>query len=41
MMVSNAERVFDSEGQMIDETTRTRLETFMNGFASFVSDHRR
>jgi chromate reductase len=40
MMVSNAERVFDSEGQMIDETTRTRLEAFMNGFASFVSDHR-
>jgi NAD(P)H-dependent FMN reductase len=41
MMVSNAERVFDSEGQMIDEMTRTRLEAFMNGFAAFVSDRRR
>jgi hypothetical protein len=41
LMVSNAERVFDSEGQMIDGTTRTRLEAFMNGFAAFVSDRRR
>ncbi len=41
MMVSNAERVFDGEGQMIDEKTRTRLEAFMNGFAAFVSDRRR
>lgn len=41
LMVSNAAKVFDSEGQMIDETTRTRLESFMNGFAAFVSDRRR
>jgi hypothetical protein len=40
-MVSNAAKVFDSEGQIIDETTRTRLESFMNGFAAFVSDRRR
>ncbi len=37
MMVSNAERVFDGEGQMIHEKTRLRLEAFMNGFAAFVS----
>jgi chromate reductase, NAD(P)H dehydrogenase (quinone) len=38
LMVSNASEVFDSEGRLIDETTRRRLETFMNGFATFVSD---
>ena len=41
MMVSNAERVFDGEGQMVDEKTRTRLEAFMKGFAAFVSERRR
>lgn len=37
MMVSNAEKVFDSEGKMIDEKTRTRLEAFMRGFITFAS----
>ena len=41
MMVSNAAKVFDSQGQMIDEKTRTRLAAFMKGFADFVSDHRK
>ena len=40
MMVSNASKVFDSQGQMIDEKTRTRLAAFMKGFADFVSDRR-
>jgi len=37
LMVSNAAKVFDSEGQLIDEATRSRLKAFMNGFAGFVS----
>jgi hypothetical protein len=36
-MLSNAEDVFDSEGKIIDEKTRTRLETFIKGFATFAS----
>jgi chromate reductase, NAD(P)H dehydrogenase (quinone) len=41
VMVSNADEVFDSEGKIIDEKTRTRLEAFINGFAAFVSECRR
>ncbi len=41
LMVSNASKMFDSEGQLIDETARRRLEAFINGFAAFVSDRRR
>jgi chromate reductase, NAD(P)H dehydrogenase (quinone) len=41
MMLSGADEVFDSEGQMIDEKTRKRLEAFMKGFATFVSERRR
>ena len=41
MMVSNAEEIFDSEGKLIDEKTRTRLQVFVKGFAAFVSDRRR
>ena len=41
MMLSNAERVFDDKGQMVDQKMRTRLEAFMNGFAAFVSERRR
>jgi chromate reductase, NAD(P)H dehydrogenase (quinone) len=41
MLVSNASKVFDSQGQMIDEKTRTRLAAFMKGFADFVSNHRK
>jgi chromate reductase, NAD(P)H dehydrogenase (quinone) len=41
MMVSNADETFDSEGKMIDEKIRRRLEAFMKGFAAFVSEGRR
>ena len=41
LMLSNAASVFDGRGQLIDEKTRERLATFMNGFAAFVSDRRR
>ena len=40
VMVSNADEVFDSEGKIIDEKTRKRLEAFINGFAAFVSERR-
>ncbi|HYY27969.1 MAG TPA: NADPH-dependent FMN reductase [Chthoniobacterales bacterium] len=41
MMVSNAARVFNQDGELIDETTRSRLQAFMLGFAAFVSDRAR
>jgi chromate reductase, NAD(P)H dehydrogenase (quinone) len=41
IMVSDADEVFDSEGQLIDEKTKRRLEAFMKGFAAFVSEQRR
>ena len=37
MMVANAGRVFNEDGELIDETTRSRLQAFMTGFAAFVS----
>jgi chromate reductase len=41
IMLSSAEKAFDSEGEIIDQRTRARLEAFMNGFAAFVSERRR
>jgi len=41
IMVSSAARVFNDSGEMIDETTRSRLQAFMNGFAAFVSGRQR
>jgi chromate reductase len=41
MMVSNADQVFDGEGNLIDEKIRKRLEAFMEGFSAFVSQRRR
>jgi NAD(P)H-dependent FMN reductase len=41
IMVSGAAKVFNDSGEMIDETTRSRLEAFMNGFAAFVSGRQR
>jgi chromate reductase len=38
MMLSNAHDVFDREGKLIDQKTRTRLQGFLKGFADFVSD---
>jgi chromate reductase, NAD(P)H dehydrogenase (quinone) len=40
LMLSNAEDIFDSEGKMIDEKTKTRLEPFLKGFATFASAQR-
>jgi chromate reductase len=41
MMVSNAPKVFDSQGRVIDESVRERLRTFVNGFFAFVVERRR
>jgi chromate reductase, NAD(P)H dehydrogenase (quinone) len=40
MMVASAARVFNEEGELIDETTRSRLQAFMTGFAAFVSNRK-
>src|ERR1700730_7971444 len=37
LTLSNAEDVFDSEGKIIDEKTKARLETFIKGFATFAA----
>jgi chromate reductase, NAD(P)H dehydrogenase (quinone) len=37
LQVSRAGSVFDAEGRMIDEATRTQLAQFMAGFCSFLS----
>ena len=37
MMAANAATVFNEDGELIDETTRSRLQAFMTGFAAFVS----
>ncbi len=39
LMVSNADEVFDSEGELIDEKIKTRLEAFMKAFGAFISEH--
>jgi chromate reductase, NAD(P)H dehydrogenase (quinone) len=41
MIVGGASKLFDSEGRLVDEPTRTRLKTFVEGFAAFVAAHRR
>ena len=41
MMVPTAAKVFDQHGQLIDQTTRERLQKFVTGFAAFVSEQRR
>ena len=40
LAVPNAGKVFDAEGRIIDEQIRTRLETFITGYAAFVSRRR-
>lgn len=37
MLVSGAGKVFDENGEMIDEAVRDRLATFMAGFVGFAS----
>ncbi len=39
--VSNAESVFDESGQLTDETTLGRLETYLSGFIDYVSQVKR
>lgn len=41
MMVSNAATIFDTQGRLQDEAIRARLQAFVNGFAAFVTAHRR
>lgn len=36
LLVSNAAKVFDAQGRLVDETTRSRLESFVKGFAHFA-----
>jgi chromate reductase, NAD(P)H dehydrogenase (quinone) len=41
MIVGGASKLFDAEGRLIDEPTRARLKTFVEGFAAFVEKHNR
>ena len=41
LIVSTAGKVFDEDGRLLDQTVRTRLETFVAGFAAFVTERRR
>ncbi len=41
LIVSAAGKAFDQEGRLLDQTIRTRLETFVAGFAAFVTERRR
>jgi chromate reductase len=36
LVVSNAAKVFDDKGALIDEQIRTQLKTFMTGFEAFI-----
>ena len=38
LMVSHAQRVFDSKGQLIDDTVRERLEAYVGGFLAFCDN---
>ena len=39
VLISNAGKVFDAQGQLTDATVRGQLERFMTGFAAFVDKH--
>jgi chromate reductase len=41
LAVPNAAKVFDDHGRLVDEQIRTRLQTFVKGFAAFVESRRR
>ena len=41
LIVSTAGKVFDEDGRLLDQTVRARLETFVAGFAAFVTERRR
>jgi NAD(P)H-dependent FMN reductase len=40
-MVARANKVFDADGQLIDDTVKKQLNDFLTGFASFVAESRR
>jgi chromate reductase, NAD(P)H dehydrogenase (quinone) len=40
LMVPQAGKAFDGEGNLIDEALRARLRTFLAGFAAFAADRR-
>jgi hypothetical protein len=35
--VSNAGKIFDGSGRLVDENMRKRLQAYMAGFADFVA----
>lgn len=39
LMVSRAQSVFDSDGQLIDETVKKQVADFMHGFGQFVHNN--
>ena len=41
LIVSTAGKVFDEDGRLLDQTVRARLETFVAGFAAFVTERRK
>ena len=41
VMISGAASVFDEEGQIIDEATRRRVRSFVEGFAAFADEQAR
>jgi NAD(P)H-dependent FMN reductase len=41
VLVARARDVFDEEGRIKDETVRSQLQNFVNGFAEFVEQRRR
>ena len=36
LLVSNASKVFDEKGELVDGTVREKLKTFMTGFETFI-----
>lgn len=41
LMVSRAGKVFNDEGDLVDESTRDQLRTFLQGFAAFAGSRAR
>jgi chromate reductase, NAD(P)H dehydrogenase (quinone) len=41
VFVTGANKAFDAEGKLIDETFRTQLQDFMTAFAAFAASHAR
>jgi len=40
LQISGAGKVFDSDGRVVDERTRDRIRSFMEGFAAFAEQER-